>query len=154
MTFSVPALLYTLGCCLISIIIASKPANKSNNKAWFQNLKHPDNSLVLKYINSFGFGFFLLWGCVLYSFFVRGIIAPIVITTVVILFMGMSPFLLFEIKNLKSFNLLNTVLFVLIPAVVFFLLQTNLVLAILVSMYFLWVVYETTYFYRLMKLNE
>ena len=46
------AFLYTLGCCLISIIIAGKSAGSKENKKWFENLNHPDNSLMIKYMNS------------------------------------------------------------------------------------------------------
>ena len=148
------AFLYTLGCCLISIIIAGKSAGSKENKKWFENLKHPDNSLMIKYMNIYGFSFYLLFGYVLYHLFVINDIVSIVITIIIIQLMGLCPFLLYKTKKLKLFFYVNLVFLILLPVLIFLLLQTNLTLAIIVIVYFLWFVYDLSYWYRLMKLNR
>jgi tryptophan-rich sensory protein len=154
MDFNVLAFLYTMGCCLVSIIIAGKSASKKNNKEWFENLNHPDNSFMLKYMNIIGIGFYLLFGYVLYQLFVNTDIVPIIIAVVIIQLMGLCPFLLYKTKKLKLFFFANLVFLILVPLLIFFLLQTNLILAILVIVYFVWFVYDLSYWYRLMKLNK
>ena len=147
------AFLYTLGCCLISIIIAGKSANREDKK-WFANLNHPKNSFMLKYLNSVGFCFYLLFGYVLYHLFVSNDIVSIIIAVVIIQLMGLSPFLLYKTKRLKLFFFTMFVFPVLVPVLIFFLLQTNFILAFLIMVYSLWLVYDMSYFYRLMKLNK
>ena len=153
MEFNLLALLFTIGCCLISIIIAGKSWN-NEAKIWFENLKHPDNAIMIKLMNKFGIILYLLFGFVLYYLFVRKDIVPIIIMIIIILIMGLSPLFLYKTKNLKLFFAANLIIFILLPMLIFFLLQTNLTLAIIVIIYQLWIVYEMSYWYRLMKLNR
>ena len=153
MEFNLSALLLTIGCCLLPIIIAGKSWN-NDAKKWFENLNHPDNALMVKFMNKFGFIIFLLFGFLLYYLLVRNDIAPIIVMIVIILIMGISPLFLYKTKNLKLFFISNLVLFILIPLLIFFLLQTNLTLAIIVIIYQVWIVYEMSYWYRLIKLNR
>ena len=151
MILNVSAFLYTMGCCIISMIIAGKPANK--NKEWFENLNHPDNSFMVKYMNIAGISFYLLFGYVLYHLIISNNIVSIIITSATILLMGLCPLLLYKTKQLKLFFYANLVFLILIPLLIFFLLQIDLTLAILVIIYLLWFVYDLSYWYRLMKLN-
>jgi len=153
MIINVSAFLYTMGCCLISMIIAGKSTNKSN-KEWFENLNHPDNSFMEKYMNIIGIGFYLLFGYVLYHLIVSNDTASIILAVVIIMLMGLCPLLLYKTKQLKLFFYANLVFLVLIPLLIFFILQTNLTLAILVTIYLLWFIYDLSYWYRLMKLNK
>jgi len=148
------AFLYTMGCCLISIIIAGKSASNKENKEWFESLKHPDNSFMVKYMNRIGVVFYLLFGYVLYHLFVSNDIVSIIIAVVIIQLMGLCPFLLYKTKKLKLFFFANLVFLILLPVLIFLLLQTNLTLAIIVIVYLLWFVYDLFYWYRLMKLNK
>ena len=154
MGFNILAFLYTMGCCLISIIIAGKSASNKENKEWFENLKHPDNLFMVKYMNMYGFGFYLLFGYVLYHLFVSNNIASIIIAVVIIQLMGLCPFLLYKTKKLKLFFFANLVFLILLPALIFLLLQINFTLVIIVIVYLLWFVYDLSYWYRLMKLNK
>jgi len=151
MIFNVSAFLYTMGCCFISMIIAGKSAN---NKEWLKNLNHPDNAFMVKYMNIVGISFYLLFGYVLYHLFVSNDIASIMITIVIILLMGLCPLLLYKTKQLKLFFFVNLVFLILIPLLIFFILQTDLTLAILVIIYLIWFTYDLSYWYRLMKLNK
>ena len=153
MEFDVLALLYTMGCCLTSMIIAGKSASKEN-KEWFENLKHPKNAFILKYMSIIGFGFYLLFGYVLYQLIVCIDIVSIVLSVVIIQLMGLSPFLLYKTKKLKLFFLAMLVFPVLVPIFIFFLIQASLTLATIVIAYFVYLVYDMSYFYRLMKLNQ
>ena len=94
MGFNILALLCTMGCCLISIIVAGTSASKKNNKEWFESLNHPDNAFLAKYMNIVGIGFYLLFGYVLYHLFVVNDIVSIIITVFIILLMGLCPLLL------------------------------------------------------------
>ena len=154
MGFDILAFLYTVVCCLLSIIIAGKSASKKENKEWFGNLNHPKNAIMLKYMNIVGFAFYLLFGYVLYHLFVNNDIVSIIIAVVIIQLMGLCPFLLYKTKKLKLFFFANLVFLMLIPLLVFFLLQTNLTLAILVIIYLLWFAFDLSYWYRLIKLNS
>ena len=129
-------------------------AGNKNNKEWFENLHHPDNSFMAKYMNIAGVGFYFLFGYVLYNLIASNDIVSIIIAVVIILLMGLCPLLLYKTKKLKLFLFANLVFFILVPLLIFFLLQTNFVLAILVIVYLLWFVYDFSYWYRLMKLNK
>ena len=153
MEFNLSALLFAIGCCLISMIVGGKSWS-NEAKAWFENLKHPDNALMVKFLNKFGIIVYLMFGLVLYYLFVRGDVISIMIMIIIISIMGISPFFLYKTKDLKLFFASNLVLFILIPVLIFFLLQTSLTMAIIVIIYQLWIVYEMSYWYRLMKLNR
>jgi tryptophan-rich sensory protein len=153
MGFNVIAFLYTLGCCLISIFIAGKSQTKDYQE-WFDSLKHPDNALLSRIMRYLGVIVYLMFGFILYNVIVNNDIVSIVLTVVVILLLGLSPLLLQKTKNLKVFFYAMLIFPVILLVLAFFLLQTNLVFAILVTAYFLWILYEMSYFYRLMKLNK
>lgn len=153
MGFNVIAFLYTLGCCLISIFIAGKSQTKDYQE-WFDSLKHPDNALMSRIMRYLGVIVYLMFGFILYNVIVNNDIVSIVLTVVVILLLGLSPLLLQKTKNLKMFFYAMLIFPVILPVLAFFLLQTNLVFAVLVTAYFLWILYEMSYFYRLMKLNK
>jgi len=153
MEFNLLALLFTIGCCLISLIIAGKSWN-DEAKEWFKNLNHPDNALMVKFMNKLGFIVFLMFGFVLYYLFICKDIIPIIVMITIVLIMGISPLFLYKTKNLKLFFYSNLIIFILVPTVIFFLFQTNLLLAIIVIIYQLWIVYEMSYWYRLMKMNR
>jgi len=153
MGFSVSAFLFTVGCCLISLIIAGK-SGSNEDKEWFANLNHPDNSFLLKIMNMVGVIFYLLFGFVLYHLFVSNDIASIILTVVIIQLMGLSPFFKYKTKNLKWFFFAMLIFPILTSALIFFLLQTNSTLAVPVAVFLLWLVYDLSYYYRLMKLNK
>ena len=153
MDFDLLAFLYTIGVCLISLIIAGR-SWRNEAKEWFENLNHPDNALMVKFMNKLGIIVYLLFGFVLYYLFVRNDILPIIVMIIIILIMGISPLFLYKTKNLKLFFTTNFILFILLPLLIFFLLQTNLILAIIIIIYQLWIIYEMSYFYRLMKMNK
>lgn len=153
MRFNLLALILTIGCCLVTIIIAAKSGN-DGDKEWFKNLNHPDNAFMVKFLDKFGIIVFLLFGFTLYHLFIRNDIVPIVVMILVMLMMGLSPMLLYKARNLKLFFISNLILFIFLPMLIYYLWQSNITLAILVTIYQLWVIYEMTYWYRLMKLNK
>ena len=153
MGFNVIAFLCALGCCLISLVIAGISQSKDYQE-WFGSLKHPDNALLLRIMLYLGVIVYLMFGFVLYNVIVSNDIVSIVLTVAVILLLGLSPLLLQKTKNLKMFFYAMLIFPVILPVLAFFLLQTNFVCAIMVTAYFLWILYEMSYFYRLMKLNK
>ena len=154
MGFNLLAFLFSAGCCLISIFIAGKSAVKEGNQEWFKNLNHPKSAFMLKYLNIVGLVFYLLFGYVLYQLFVYNEIVPIIITVVVIQLMGLSPFVMYKTKNLELFFYAMLIFPVLVPILIFFLLQISLTLAVPVMLYLAYLIYDLAYFYRLMKLNK
>ena len=153
MEFNVPAFLFSMGCCLISLVVAGKSGSKED-KEWFANLNHPDNAFLLKIMNIIGVIFYLLFGFILYHLFVSNHIISIVLVVIIIQLMGLSPLLKYKTRNLKLFFFVMLVFPILLSVLIFFLLQANLILAILVIVYSLWLVYDLSYFFRLMKLNK
>jgi tryptophan-rich sensory protein len=152
MNFNILPFFYTMGCCLISLFIAGKSGSKEN-KEWFTKLNHPDNSFLLKIMNIVGIIFYLLFGIVLYHLFVCNDIVSIIMVIIIIQLMGLSPLFLYKTKNLKLFFYIMLIFPILVSALIFFLIKINIVLAIMVTVYLLWLVYDLSYFYRLMKLN-
>ena len=153
MEFNVLAFLFTMGCCLISLVVAGKSGSKED-KEWFANLNHPDNLFLQKIMNIIGVIFYILFGYILYHLFVSNHIVSIVLVVIIIQLMGLSPLLKYKTRNLKLFFFAMLVFPILLSILIFFLLQTNLILAILVVVYSLWFVYDLSYFFRLMKLNK
>jgi hypothetical protein len=134
------------------MIVAGKSWS-NEAKEWFVSLNHPDKALMVKFLSKFGILVYLLFGFVLYYLLVQNDIVPIIVMILIIIIMGISPHFLYKSKNLKLFFTSNLVLFILIPILIFFLLQTSLTMAIVVIVYQLWIIYEMTYWYRLMKMN-
>jgi len=153
MGFNVSAFLYTIGCCLISVVIAGKSGN-DKDKEWFANLNHPDHSFLLKIMNIVGVVFYMLFGFVLYHLFVSRDAVSIVLMIAVIQLMGLSPYFMYKTKNLTFFFYTMLIFPVLVPVLIFLLLQINIILAMPIILYALWLIYDMSYFYRLMKLNE
>jgi len=149
----ISAILYTMICCLISLIIAGK-SGCNEDKEWFANLNHPDNSFMLKIVNVVGVIFYLLFGFILYQLFLNNDIVPIILVILIIQFMGLSPALKYKTKNLKLFFFAMLIFPILTLVLIFFLLQTNPSLAVLVIVFSLWLAYDMSYYYRLMKLNK
>jgi tryptophan-rich sensory protein len=154
MEFNLLALLIAIGCTLIAIIVAGISANNKKDKEWLDNLKHPDNAFLFKVLNKFGLIVFLMFGFVLYIFLAKGDIVPIIITVITIQFYGLSPLFMNKTKNLKLFFISGLIITVFIVAMIFFLIQINVIFAIIVSIYLLWLIYEHSYFFRLMNLNK
>ena len=154
MEFNLLAFLFTMGCCLLSWIIAGKTAIKNEYKEWFKNLNHPKNSFLLKYMNIIGIASYLLLGYVLYQLFIINEIISIIITVVVLQLNGLSPFFMYKTKNLKLIFFTFLVIPLFVSVLIFLLIKINLILAILVIAYFIWLIYDMSYFYRLMKLNN
>jgi hypothetical protein len=155
MGFNVMAFLVSAGCCLVAIIISGKSWSKENNE-WFISLNQPKSLYVAKtWIRSaVGVSFYLLFGFILYHIIVSNDIVSLVLVIVIIQLMGLSPFLLFKTKNLKIFFITMFIFPLLAPVLIFFLLKSNTSLAILAVLYPLWLAYDMSYFYRLMKLNK
>ncbi|MCL1995736.1 MAG: tryptophan-rich sensory protein [Defluviitaleaceae bacterium] len=153
MEFNLLALVGAVGCCLVSIVIAGWAANKKENKEWLENLKHPDKSFLLKYIKIVGIVFYLMFGYVLYQLIDVGDVVSSFLTAAIVQLMGLCPFFLHKTRNLRLFFFVNLGFLILLPLLIF-LVRENLVLAMLVLAYFAFFLYDLSYWYRLMKLNE
>jgi tryptophan-rich sensory protein len=94
MNFNIQSLIFTVGCCLLSLIISGSSANK-NGREWFAGLKHPDNSFIENAMPIIGLVFYGSFGYVLYNLCVSGDIIAIALVTAVILLNGITAFLLY-----------------------------------------------------------
>ncbi len=153
MSFNVPALLFAIICSLISLVIAGIAANK-NSKEWLASLNHPDNSFLSKVMPILGFVFYISFGYVLYHLFVSKNIVLIILVAAVIQLNGIAAFLLYKTRNLKLFLVICLLIPILLTVIIFALVQSNWTLAIIPTAYLLWLIYDFSYFYRLMKLNK
>lgn len=153
MGFNVPAVLFSIGCCLISLIIAGIAANKKARE-WLASLNHPDNSFMSKVMPILGVVFYSSFGYVLYNLFVDRSIVPIILVAAVIQINGIAAFLLYKIRRLKLFLVVSLSIPILLIAIIFFLVKSNLMMAIIPALYLLWLIYDFSYFYRLLKLNK
>ena len=146
------AIVITVCWCLVAMIIAGKAAKPGDWK-WFVNLNHPDNSFMVKIMNTLGLIFFGLYGFALYQLISDSNILSTILVATMILFMAFGPVIKYKTKNLKTialtfllYPILNTILIVT-------LFGTNPLLFWLISAYGVWLFYDVSYYYRLMKLN-
>jgi hypothetical protein len=101
-----------------------------------------------------GFMFYGLFGYVLYHVVASGYVLLIILVAAVILANGITAFVLYKTKRLKLFLVTCLIIPVLLIAIIFFLVRLNVALAIIPAIYFVWLIYDFSYFYRLMKLNK
>ncbi len=153
MGFNVPAFLFTIGFCLISLVISGIAANKKGRE-WLASLNHPDNSFLPKVMPILGFAFYISFGYVLYHLFVGSDIVTIILVASVIQINGVAAFLLYKVRRLKLFLVISLALPILLLVTISLLVQSNTMLAIIPTAYLLWLIYEFSYFYRLWKLNR
>lgn len=153
MDFNVPALLFAIVCCLISLVVAGMAANKKGRE-WLASLNHPDNSFMPKVMPIIGFVFYISFGYVLYHVFVSKNIVCIILVATVIQLNGIAAFLLYKTRNLKLFLVFCLLIPILSIVAIVFLVQSNWALAIIPMAYLLWLIYDFSYYYRLMKMNK
>jgi tryptophan-rich sensory protein len=151
-----PALYKTIGLCLISILIEAASYTKSG-KAWFEQLRQPRYSISLKVWYVVGSVYYLLFGIIAYRQFRNYgsiISASIILLALVMLLNGLGNFIIFKYRSVKWFYLVIYPFGLILLTLIFVLLQHDVISAILASLYFLWLIYDLYYGYRLWKLNE
>jgi hypothetical protein len=153
MNFNITAFLFTIGCCFLSLIIAGVGGNKAG-RDWLASLNHPDNSFMPKVMQILGFLFYDSFGYVLYHMIANGYVSLTILVATVILVNGITALVLYKTKRFKLFLGICLVIPILLGTIIFSLVQKNLLLTIIPTAYFLWLIYDFSYFYRLWKLNE
>lgn len=153
MNFNFYAFLFALGICLVSSIIAGVSANKQGRE-WLEKLNKPKFPFTQKMMNILGFVYCVIFGIILYNLFVSKNIVAIVLTVSFMLINSLAAFTLFRKRNLKLFFAISLIEPILLIVLVYILFPTNLILAILAIAYLIWLIYDFTYFYFLMKLNK
>jgi hypothetical protein len=152
MSNHVIALLFAIGCPLLSLILSGASANKAGRE-WMASLRHPDNAFMLKIMPIIGFAFYGFFGLVLYHMVASGYVLLAVLVVAVILVNGVAAFLLYKTKRFKPFFVFSLLLPILLIIIVFLLIRLGSLLAIIPAVYCLWLIYDFSYFYRLMKMN-
>lgn len=151
-----PALYKTLGLCLVSILIEATSYTKSGKK-WFEQLRQPRYSISLKVWYFVGAVYYLLFGIVGYrqfSYHGTFISASIILLAFVMLLNGLGNFIIFKYRSVKWFYLVIYPFGLILLTLIVVLLRQDLISAVLASLYFLWLIYDLYYGYRLWKLNE
>ena len=155
MDWSLSAFLFTVGICLISLIVAGITERKcKDGKEWFAGLKHPDSAFLLKAMLIVGFVFFPYFGFILYTAFIGNALVSIILATSVIVIHGFSPLLKYKTRNLRLFFCVMLVLPFIMIALIIFMFQTNIISAILAIVFIFWLAYDLSYYFRLMKMNK
>jgi len=152
-----PALIKTIGLCLVSIIIEAISATKEGKK-WFEGLKRPKYSFSLSVWYVVGAIYYIIFGIVGYRQFSIGksfTSASILLLITVMLLNGLSNFIIFKYRSIKWFYLLMYPFGLILLALIIMLWKDNdKISADLASLYFLWLFYDLYYGYNLWKLNE
>jgi len=151
-----PALYKTLGLCLVSILIEAASYTKSG-KTWFERLHQPRYSISLKVWYFVGTVYYILFGIVAYRQFRdhgSAISASIILLALVMLLNGLGNFIIFKYRSVKWFYLIIYPFALILLTLIVVLLKRDTISAILASLYFVWLIYDLYYGYRLWKLNK
>lgn len=151
-----PALFKTLGLCLVSILIEAASYTKSG-KSWFEQLRQPRYSISLKVWYFVGAVYYILFGIVAYRQFRDhgNVISPsIILLALVVLLNGFGNFIIFKYRSVKWFYLVIYPFALILLTLIVLLLKRDTISAMLASLYFVWLIYDLYYGYRLWKLNE
>jgi tryptophan-rich sensory protein len=151
-----PALYKTLGLCLVSILIEAASYTRTG-KAWFEQLRQPCYSISLKVWYFVGAVYYILFGIVAYRQFRdygNIISASIILLTLVMVLNGLGNFIIFKYRSLKWFYLMIYPFGLILLCLVIVLVRHDMISAVLVSLYLVWLFYDLYYAYRIWKLNE
>ena len=150
------ALLKAVALCLISILIELISVTREG-KQWFENLKRPKYSFSLRIWYVVGAVYYILFGIIAYRQFAMGkkfFSASIVLLALVMLINGFSNFIVFRFRSLKWFYLIIYPFAVLLLALIIVLCPSDIISAVLASLYFAWLFFDLYYGYNMWKLNE
>jgi translocator protein len=150
------ALLKTFLLCLISISIEAASATKSG-KDWFQQLQKPKYSFSLTVWYFIGAVYYFIFGFVAYRIFskTQSIVSPpIILLALIMIVNGLSNFIIFKFRSTKWFYLIMYPFGLLLLILIIVIFPKDKFAAILLSVYFLWVLYDLYYCYFLWKFND
>jgi tryptophan-rich sensory protein len=150
------ALLKTIGLCLISILIEAASATKEGKK-WFENLKRPKLSFSFTFWYVVGGLYYIICGVIGYRQFhnsAGSFTLPIILLTLVMIFNGLTNFILFKFRSLIMFYLVLYPFIALFIALIIVLAQIDKLSAGLACIYLARLVYDLFYFLNLWRLNK
>ena len=151
-----PALIKTIGICLVSIVIEAISATKEG-KTWFENLKRPKYSFSFGVWYVVGAFYYIIFGIVAYRQFSLGKLfssLSIILLLAVMVLNGLSNFIIFKYRSIKWFYLVIYPFALVLLSLIIVLWKDDAISASLASLYFLWVFYDLYYGYNMWKLNE
>lgn len=150
-----PALLKTIGLCLISLLIEAISVTKSG-RLWFDQLKRPKYSFSLRIWYFVGAAYYIIFGVIAYRQFSRDgtfFAIPTILLTLVMVLNGLGNFIVFKYRSLKWFYLVIYPFGLLLLSFIVVLIPIDKLSAVLASSYFLWLIYDLYYGYNIWKLN-
>jgi len=150
-----PALLKTIGICLVSVVIEAISATKDGIE-WFGGLKRPKFSFPMKVWYLVGAIYYILFGIATYRQFTFSkpfLSLPVILLIFIMIVNGLSNFILFKYRSLKWFYLIIYPFFLILLALVIVLWKEDKLSAGLVSLYLLWLFYDLYFGYNIWKMN-
>ena len=151
-----PALIKTIGLCLVSIIIEAISATKEG-KRWFESLRRPNYSFSLNIWYVVGAVYYIIFGIVAYRQFSIGksfSSLSIILLIAVMVLNGLGNFIIFKYRSIKWFYLVIYPFALILLALIIILWKDDKISASLASLYFLWLFYDLYYGYNMWKLNN
>lgn len=150
------ALIKSVLLCLIPIIIEASSATKDGKK-WFVELKQPKYSFSLSVWYFIGGLYYLAFGTIAYRLFHASPVVisfPVVLLALIMLINGLSNFILFKFRWLKTFYIILYSFALLVTGLIITLLGEDKFSAVFAIVYLIWLCYDIYYFYSLWKMNE
>lgn len=150
------AFLKTVTLCLISIIIEAISATKEEKK-WFENLRQPKYSFSFSFWYIIGGFYYIICGIIAYRQFHASTITfslPIIILILIMIFNGLTNFILFRFRSLKVFYWVLYPFIALFFSLLIVLLPVDKLAVGLGSFYLIWLIYDLYYFLNLWRLNK
>jgi len=149
------ALLKAMGLCLMAILIEALSVTK-RGRLWFEQLKRPRYSFSLRIWYLVGAIYYIIFGIIGYRQFSSRLgfsSATVFLLVAVMILNGLSNFIIFKYRSLQWFYLVIYPFGLLLLTLIIILAPYDKLSAILASAYFLWLIYDIYYSYKLWKLN-
>ena len=150
------ALINTVLLCLVSMIIEGISTNKEGKQS-FENLKQPKYAFSFTFWYMVGGVYYIICGIIAYRQFAATntiFSVPIVILAVIMLFNGLTNFLIFRYRSLKAFYWVMYPFTALFISLFIILVRQDIVSASLAFIYLAWLIFDLYYFHNLWKLNS
>lgn len=150
-------LLQTILYCSIFILIEALSVSKTG-KDWFQSLRQPRYALPFTVWYFVGGLYYIICGIIIYRLFQNKESSDFYLTlfllTLMMLGNALPNLFLFKQKSLKKFYLSGIPFSIILAALYFQLLRTDILSSWVLLPYFIWLCYDFYYFRNLMKLNK
>jgi len=151
------AFLQALTVCLLSILLEAFSASKSGRE-WFEKLNQPKYFLLFSLWYLVGGIYYVMAGAIAYRLFDDfddpHFFLAISLLISILLANGLTNFLLFKRRSVMTFYFSIYVFTLIVSALFVELLQHDIISAVILLPYLVWLIYDIYYFHSLWKLNK